>query len=79
MSNLMAKSRKIDNPYMTFQLGEWEWRVLKSYQKDNGKPYARAFCAVRSPYTFGSWEYGDTYWADIPKYAVRVQCDPSVI
>lgn len=78
MANPMGKSRKVDNPYMTFVYGDWEWRVLKSYQADNAKPYARAFMAVRSPYTFGSWEYGDTYWSDIPEYAERVQCDPTL-
>lgn len=74
MANLMRKSRKVENPYMIYTAGDWEWRVLKSYQGDNNKPFARAFCAVKSPYTFGSWEYGDVYWYDIA--GDLTYCDP---
>ena len=49
--------------------GGWEWRILKRYQSpDAGRanPYARWFVAVKSPLTYGSWEYGDTYIREIP-------------
>jgi hypothetical protein len=61
----------VDEPYETYVLGDWEWRVLKHNCSPAGEmknPYASVFCAVRSPYTFGGWEYGDTYCQDIPGY-----------
>lgn len=47
----------MDNPLEIWKSadGEWEWRVLKKRS---------AFiwgCAVKSPGTFGSWEYGDVH------------------
>ncbi len=78
MKNTMGKTRKIDNPYMVYQSydGTWEWRVLKTYQSPQNEaenPYARWFCAVKSPMTYGSWEYGDTYIKDIKEQAVCIQ------
>lgn len=67
--NVWAKTRPVNNPYTTFQYGDWEWRVLKAYQspeKELGNQYARWLTAVRSPYTFGTFELGDTYIHDIP-------------
>ena len=31
--NLFGKSRPKENPYATYKLGSWEWRVLKTYQR----------------------------------------------
>lgn len=73
VKNECAKMRKVDNPYEIWKsdrMPDWEWRVLKKYQrpdKEIDNPYARWHCAVKSPYTFGSWEYGDTYVDDILK------------
>jgi len=67
--NLHAKTAKVDAPYLIIVQGDWEWRVLKRYQSPEGEranPYARWFVAVRSPMTYGSWEYGDTYIREIP-------------
>lgn len=61
----MKKTRKIDNPYEVRSWNGWTWKVLKSYHNDTATPYARAFCAVSSPYTFGGYDLGDVYWADI--------------
>jgi len=66
--NPCSKRRGINNPYETYYKGDWEWRVLKKYQTPENEaknPYARWFCAVKIPYTYG-WEYGDTYIKDIP-------------
>jgi hypothetical protein len=68
--------RKVDNPYeiWTTQDESWEWRVLKKYQTPENEaknPYARWFCAVKSPMTLGSWEYGDTYVKDIKQVAFK--------
>ena len=72
--NLCGKSRKVDKPYEIWRSadGTWEWRCLKKYQApetEADNPYARWFCAVKSPMTYGDWEYGDTYIKDIKGYA----------
>lgn len=69
--NLCAKMRKIDQPYEIWQAGDWEWRVLKKWQVDDDKPYARWFCAVKSNFTYGEFEYGDVYVAEIKSVAIR--------
>lgn len=68
MKNKCLKSRPLDNPYAIYisnLLPDWEWRVLKKWQVDDNKPYARWFCAVKSPMTYGEWEYGDVYVSEI--------------
>lgn len=71
VANAWGKTRPLDNPYAVFTAPNgWEWRVLKAYQtpekeKENWR-WARWLCAVKSPFTYGSWEYGDTYITDIP-------------
>jgi len=47
----------------------WTWYVLKSYQADRNKPYARAFCLVKGFET----ELGDVYWSDILGNAQRIK------
>ena len=77
MKNLKSKTVSIDNPYEVYtdpSYPGWEWRVLKHYQtpeKEASNTYARVYCAVKSPYTFGSWEYGDTYIKDLGKVRVK--------
>lgn len=71
-ANPCGKTRPINNPYETWYAGQWEWRVLKKYQspeKEAANPYARWFCGVKSPYTYGEYELGDVYVADITRYA----------
>jgi len=74
--NLCGKMRKVDNPYevwVNLEAG-WEWRVLKKYQtpeKEEENKHARWMCAVKSPMTYGSWEYGDTYVEEIKQSAVK--------
>jgi hypothetical protein len=70
-TNRKAKTRPVDNPYEEFVQGTWTWRVLKHYQTKTNElnnKFARVFCAVKSPYTYDDWEYGDTYTKDIPGY-----------
>lgn len=71
--NMHAKTRDVDNPYITFKattaFGPTEWRVLKRYQspdKERTNEYARWLVACKSDFTFGSWDYGDCYVHDIP-------------
>ena len=73
--NLCAKTRDIDNPYEVWQSydGTWEWKVLKKWQINDDKPYARWFCAVKSPFTHGEYDMGDVYVSEIKRYARKVQ------
>ena len=76
--NECAKTRKVDEPYeiWTHELSGFEWRVLKKYQNAENEAkneYARWFCAVKSPMTWGSWEYGDVYVKDIKDMGNRIE------
>jgi hypothetical protein len=74
VKNEFLKERKVDNPYEVWANDSgWEWRVLKKWQVDDDKPYARWFCAVKSPFTQGSFDYGDVYVADIKSNARRIR------
>lgn len=78
MKNLCNKERKVNDPYEIYTsplMPDWEWRVLKKWQADDNKPYARWFCAVKSPMTYGEWEYGDVYVSEIlnDAHAVRIK------
>lgn len=72
-SNPAAKMRPADQPYEIWRSadGLWEWRVLKKWQVDDDKPFARWFCQVTSPMSpYG--DLGDVYVAEIKDNAVRV-------
>lgn len=75
--NLCAKTRPVEEPYEVYRSrdGTWEWRVLKKYQTPENEArneYARWFVAVRSPMTYGSWEYGDEYVRNVLQYGAKV-------
>ena len=73
--NLCGKTRNIENPYEIWKSGNFEYRVLKKYQSEEGEaknPYSRWFLGTKSPYTYGSFELGDGYAKDIKNHAVRV-------
>lgn len=79
MKNEKAKTRPVENPYEIYVRGydedRWEWRILKHYQSAEGEAknqYARVFCAVKSPYTYGDYELGDVYLRDIKQNADKV-------
>ena len=68
MRNVAARMRKTDNPYATWQApnpfgdgGTWTYRLLKSWQAKNDKPYARWLVAVNG---YGN-DIGDTYVNDL--------------
>ncbi len=69
MKNECGKLRSIGNPYEIRESSDgWEWRVPKKYQtpeKEAQNPYVRWFCAVKSPFTHGDFDWGDTYVRDI--------------
>ena len=79
MPNLFAKTRKVNDPYEIYRAGGWEWRVLKKWQIDDNKPYARWFCAVKSPFTEPGYDMGDTYVSEILSVAQKVEFDPNTI
>jgi hypothetical protein len=72
VKNECAKTRPVNDPYEIWESGGgWVWKVLKKWQVDDAKPYARWFCFVTSPFC-PEGEYGDTYVTDITTHAVRV-------
>lgn len=72
--NPCAKSRPKDKPYEVWKsLDEkWQWHVLKKWQVDDDKPYARWFCLVKSPY-MPEGELGDVYVKEIKAHATLIQ------
>lgn len=58
------KPRTVANPLEIWKSadGEWEWRVLRKKSDSIWE------CAVKSPNTFGSWEYGDVYAQTVTAY-----------
>jgi len=68
--NLCAKTRPLANPYEVWKGNGWTWRILKKWQVDDDKPYARWFCHVTSPFC-PEGEYGDVYVRDIKGHAYK--------
>ena len=66
--------RPVTNPYEVWTSGSWTWKVLKKWQADDTKPYARWFCMVTSPFV-PEGEMGDCYAADIMSAAHKVVTD----
>lgn len=60
---------KADRPLEVYKNGQgWTWKVWKHYQRPDleaKNPYARVFCSVSSPFTYGGYDMGDTYISDI--------------
>jgi len=72
MKNTCAKTVKRENAYEVWQAGTWTWYVLKKWQADDSKPFARWFCDVVTPWCpYG--ELGDVYVNDIKRQAVRIK------
>jgi len=72
--NPCGKMRDKNNPYEVWQSfdGSWTWNVLKKWQIDDDKPYARWFCNVVTPIC-PTGEMGDVYVASIKSEARRVK------
>lgn len=73
IKNECLKTRPATDPYEVWVAGEWKWRVMKKYQVDDNKPFARWLCAVSSPLMHGGFEIGDCYVKDIVNHAVKVK------
>lgn len=72
--NLCAKTVKPGNAYEVWQTPDrsWKWFVLKKWQRDDGKPFARWFCLVKSPIV-PEGEYGDVYVKEIKEHVIRTK------
>jgi len=75
IKNKYGKTRKVNNPYEIWGnspfLPDWEWHVLKKWQIDDNKPYARWFCLVKSPIV-PEGECGDVYVSEIKNEAKAI-------
>lgn len=69
----MAKSREEAHEVWQTPNGLWTWYVLKKWQNDDNKPYARWFCDVTSPIVGEDGEMGDCYVEEIKKHAKRIK------
>lgn len=81
--NLLGKSRTKDKPYAIWQgfgaFGDTEVRLLKTYQipsNEQKNQYAIWFVAVKSDYTQGSFDIGDSYIRDLLEGMTLKQADP---
>jgi len=74
MKNPCGKTRPKERPYEVWKANGWTWLVLKKYQSNDLKEYARAFCFVTSPIC-PDGEYGDTYIADYKHFANLIETD----
>ena len=74
MKNECGKTRKVNEPYEVYRNDSgWEWRILKKYKNPEAEakdPYARWFCAVKSPMTHGSYDLGDVYALEVIRNGV---------
>ena len=78
MANPFAKSRPANSPYAIYRAGDLVWHVLKTYkQAKNEDTYARWMVAAKSDATFGSFEGGDTYAAEVKRYGQLVAAEPA--
>ena len=76
MANPCAKTVKKENAYEVWKgygpMEGWTWYVLKKWQIDDAKLYARWFCQVFSPIV-PDGEFGDVYVADVKSCARKVE------
>ncbi len=75
MKNLQAKTVTRENAYEVWASkdgGSWMWYVLKKWQADDDKKFARWFCDVVTP-AMPQGEMGDVYVSEIKENAVRIK------
>lgn len=74
MKNLCAKTVARKDAYEVWQSldGLWTWYVLKKWQADDFKPYARWFCEVVTPIV-PEGEKGDVYASEVMISARRIK------
>ena len=72
--NLCGKTVKRADAYEVWQSldGTWTWYVLKKWQADDNKPYARWFCDVVTPIC-PDGEMGDVFVSEIKQNARKIK------
>tara|TARA_R110000796_G_scaffold245976_1_gene370509 strand:+ start:679 stop:945 length:267 start_codon:yes stop_codon:yes gene_type:complete len=70
MPNPFKKTQPLDEPYAVYKNDQrgWEWRILatrKMPENEAGSPFAIWYVAAKSPFTYGDWEYADTYKSEV--------------
>lgn len=72
--NECAKTVKRPDAYEVWQTrdGSWTWYVLKKWQANDDKPYARWFCDVVTPFC-PNGELGDVFVSHIKSQATRIK------
>lgn len=75
MKNTQLKTRDINDPYEVWYCPQLDltWHVLKKWQADDDKQYARWYTGAKSPMTYGQWEYGDVYVSEIKQLGRRIK------
>ena len=74
-ANPCNRQVKPKDAYEVWQAGEFTYWVLRKYKSPEAEakdPFATWYCAVKSPATDGSFEFGDCYVADIKNGGVLV-------
>lgn len=77
VKNLAAKTVEPIQAYEYWAAVDWVWAVLKKWQVDDNKPYARWFCKVYTPFV-PEGEMGDVYVADIKSEGTPVDRDTAI-
>ena len=80
MPNPFAKARSTMKPYAIYRCGDLTWHIVKTYKQPSSEakdPYARWLVAAKSDATFGSFEGGDTYAAEVQRYGALVAAEPA--
>jgi hypothetical protein len=73
MKNTQAKTVDRAHAYEIWESTDgWTWYVLKKWQADDDRPYARWFCDVVTPIC-PNGEMGDVYVSEIKGAARRVK------
>ena len=72
MKNLCNKTVDRAHAYEVWRAGAWTWYVLKKWQADDDKPFARWFCDVVTPMC-PNGELSDVYVKEIKDNAVRIR------
>lgn len=76
--NPFGKTRDKSEPYAIYRAGDMVWHVLKTYkQVKNEDTYARWLVAAKSKATWGSFDMGDTYAAEVQRYGALVAAEPA--
>lgn len=75
--NTAAKLVEPAQAYEYWAAVDWVWAVLKKWQADDNKPYARWHCKVYTRYV-PEGELGDTYVAEIKRQATPIDRETAI-